>query len=201
MQLVLRAGVPTLQGGAVTAQETQAKVRVPDLFSLFRIDRAESRIVRNKAGEPEQFLIVHTTSAAKTTEVAKQLQAWILPARNPNVERPAEQASADMAEPAEREEEESEDASEEPARTPAAPEVAAFDDWWAGQVNQEILKMATPVKLSAAPAAEEEGQAAHVPAPRRYGGPYFPPHSQRRARGGRFPARRGLHQRAGGAGA
>ncbi len=162
LQLVLRAGIPTLQGGAVTVGDYQAKVRVPDLYSFFRIDGAETMIVRNKSGEPEQFLFVRTSSAAKSAEVAKNLQAWLLPARNPNVEHPAEETSdspeASRESSSDSDDEESEDAVETPTRRSTEQETPAFDNWGATQVDDEVLKTARPLALSAVPGAEEESK-------------------------------------------
>ena len=158
-RLVLGPGIPTLQGGAVTALESQAKVRVPDLFSFFRIDRAETRIVRNKAGEPEQFLFVHTTSAAKPAEVAKNLQAWMLPARNPNVEQTEADAPAARETESDASDDDSDDAGARPERSVAPErEAPAFDDWGASQVDEDVLKTATPVALTVVPGAEESSK-------------------------------------------
>ncbi len=79
LRIALGKGVRTTQGGAATAEGAEAKTRVPDAGSFFRIDSVKGAIVRNNDGEPEQVLFVQTTSAAKPEEIAKALRVYLLP--------------------------------------------------------------------------------------------------------------------------
>ncbi len=82
MKLVLPKGLRTLQGGAETKDEQEDKVRVPDLYSFFRIESTGTSIVRNKEGDPGQIFVVQTTAAAKSEDIAKELSVVVLPWKN-----------------------------------------------------------------------------------------------------------------------
>lgn len=79
MKLVLARGIRTLQGGAGTEADVEGKVRVPDIYSFFRIDDTRTGIVVNDKGDPEQFLFVTTTAVVKSEDVAKALSLVFLP--------------------------------------------------------------------------------------------------------------------------
>ncbi len=65
MRVTLERGLPTVQGGAVTTAEVEQKVRVPDVYSFFRIRSAKGTIVRNNDGEPEQVLLIEGDGRSK----------------------------------------------------------------------------------------------------------------------------------------
>jgi alpha-2-macroglobulin len=92
MKLVLTKGLATTQGGAHTASDVEDKVRVPDMFSFFKIEQTTGRVVRNADGDPEQVLIVSTTAAAKSDEIHKALHVYLLPKKEAAKD---EEASAD----------------------------------------------------------------------------------------------------------
>src|SRR5206468_1846883 len=52
--------------------------------SLFHIKGVQTHIVRNKIGEPEQFVMIETSSAARSEDIAKTLQIRRLPKSNPH---------------------------------------------------------------------------------------------------------------------
>ncbi len=79
MKLIVGPGTTTTQGNARTRKEFDAKVRLPDIRSFFKIENVEGKIVRNAENEPEQILLVSTTAAAKPEDVAKALHIWLLP--------------------------------------------------------------------------------------------------------------------------
>ena len=83
VRVTLEKGLPTLQGGAVTAAEVEKKVLVPDIYSYFRIRETKSEIVRNNEGEPEQILFIQTSCPAKTPDVQKGLHVYLLPKKKP----------------------------------------------------------------------------------------------------------------------
>ena len=87
MKLVIPQGVRTLQGGAETREDCEDKVRVPDLYSFFKIEHTETSIVRNKEGDPGQILVVQTTAAAKSADIAKALSVVVLPEKNQGHDR------------------------------------------------------------------------------------------------------------------
>ncbi len=83
MKLRLAAGLPAAQGGAHLAREVTANVAVPDLYSFFRITGTSTRIIKDKDGNPEQFLFVNTSCLARTEDLAKTLEVYALPPDNP----------------------------------------------------------------------------------------------------------------------
>ncbi|MGC3992299.1 MAG: Ig-like domain-containing protein [Chthoniobacteraceae bacterium] len=87
MKLVIPKGVRTLQGGAETRDDCEDKVRVPDLYSFFKIERSDTSIVRNKEGDPGQILVVQTTAGAKSEDLAKALSVVVLPQKNKDHDR------------------------------------------------------------------------------------------------------------------
>ena len=67
-------GIQPLRGGPPTSSELAADVRVPSLYDYFRIESANTALVRNERLEPEQVLIV----AASGGVGEKQLMSVIL---------------------------------------------------------------------------------------------------------------------------
>ncbi|CAN5562442.1 alpha-2-macroglobulin [soil metagenome] len=84
MKLTVGPGTTTTQGHARTEKEFDAKVRLPDVRSFFKIESVEGKIVRNAENEPEQILLVGTTAAAKPEDIAKALHLWLLPPNEGN---------------------------------------------------------------------------------------------------------------------
>jgi uncharacterized protein YfaS (alpha-2-macroglobulin family) len=83
MVLRLNAGLPAALGAARLKEDETARVRVPDLYSFFRIKDTSTCIIKDKNGNPEQFLFVETSCAARTEDLAKTLQVYALPPTNP----------------------------------------------------------------------------------------------------------------------
>ena len=79
MRVTLAKGLRSVQGGAETPADIEKKVRVPDIYSFFRIESVEGMIVRNHDGEPEQILLIKTTGAAKSEDIQKALHVYLLP--------------------------------------------------------------------------------------------------------------------------
>ena len=83
MKLHLGADLPALEGGARLPGEQTATVRVPALDSFFQIEKTSTSLVKDKDGRPEQFLIVETSCAARTEDLAGTLEVYALPPDNP----------------------------------------------------------------------------------------------------------------------
>ena len=140
MRISVGKGIATTQGGALTREEMQTKVRVPDLNSFFKIEEAKSTIVRDDAGQPGQVLIINTTAAVRSEDLQKALHVFLLP-RKP-VEDKTETTSSDAA-----------DEGEQTADT------ASGEDWSSPQeIDDEILQHARPVPLTVIPSQHEQTQ-------------------------------------------
>jgi uncharacterized protein YfaS (alpha-2-macroglobulin family) len=92
LRVTLEKGLPTLQGGALTAEVVEKKVLVPDIYSFFSVQKTSGTIVRNKDGEPEQVLFVETSCAAKTPDLLKSLRVYLLPKKKAAKDTDAETA-------------------------------------------------------------------------------------------------------------
>jgi uncharacterized protein YfaS (alpha-2-macroglobulin family) len=173
MKLILTPGLRGAQGGAPMRGDSQAKVRVPDLYSFFRIASAETKIVRNKDGDPEQFLIIETKGSARSEEIAKALQVYHLPKANPNrSEDHSAKEKEDNDQPADDEDEtgDEDDSSKRDGRyhedgnrdegagaedTKDADQADDFDDWAPKEVDADALAHSKPLKPALIPAKEE----------------------------------------------
>src|SRR6059036_1055369 len=81
MKIELSKGVRTAQGGAQTRDAAEQKLLIPSNGTAFQIKSIEGTIARNKAGEPEQVLILNTTADISSSELAKAIQIRLLPKR------------------------------------------------------------------------------------------------------------------------
>ena len=99
MKLELDKRLPTAQGGAQLGIELDQRVRIPDVYSFFKIESVDSQIVRNKAGDPEQFVVINTTANAKSADVAKSLELYLLPKKPDPADKP-EAGTADKGDDA-----------------------------------------------------------------------------------------------------
>src|SRR5438874_5911640 len=81
MKIELSKGVRTVQGGAQTRDAAEQKLLIPSNGTAFQIKAIEATIARNKAGEPEQELILNTTADINSRELAKAIQIRLLPKR------------------------------------------------------------------------------------------------------------------------
>ena len=81
----------TTAGEAHLDEAVQEEVVVPSMSELFSISSANTVIVTNDKGEPEQALVLATSVKVKTEELAKAIHAWILPKHKAkNEEKPYE---------------------------------------------------------------------------------------------------------------
>ncbi|WP_367872775.1 alpha-2-macroglobulin [Luteolibacter sp. Populi] len=76
VRLRITKGVNSAAYGKPLEQEPEVKTRVPDKFSGFHLTAADTRIIRNEEGDPEQMLFVHSDKDIDSEEVAKRIGAW-----------------------------------------------------------------------------------------------------------------------------
>jgi len=81
LYLQLASGVKSLVGSAKTRQELSDKVVIPSSSTFFRLEKAESKIVRNqqKNSEPEQILLLEFSDGVSAKALQKNLKALLLP--------------------------------------------------------------------------------------------------------------------------
>jgi uncharacterized repeat protein (TIGR01451 family) len=76
LKLRLSPGLVTTAGGKPMEPEREAKTRVPDKFSGFKLTGSETTIIRTDEGEPQQFLFINTDRDLDGTEIASRITAW-----------------------------------------------------------------------------------------------------------------------------
>ncbi len=82
--VTLLKGVKAARGGNGTEDEPQKDVAIPGLYSHLKIGSAVVAIAQNARLEPEQVIVVETTAAASTDELARKTTAWLLPLHHPD---------------------------------------------------------------------------------------------------------------------
>ena len=87
MTLKLASGITAQRGGPGTASEVQRVVDIPGLFNA-SITAVEAGIVTNEAGEPEHVLHVSASMPVHERELARVVQAWLLPATKNEKDKP-----------------------------------------------------------------------------------------------------------------
>src|SRR5213592_4843118 len=95
MKIELSKGVKTAQGGALTRDAAEQKLLIPSNGTAFQIKSIEGTIARNKAGEPEQVLILNTTADISSSELAKAIQIRLLPKRESEKTKETDSESSD----------------------------------------------------------------------------------------------------------
>lgn len=83
IKLTLEPGLKTTNGGTGTSKPVGSNIRVPDIYSGFNVESADTRIIRTDEGEPEQYLFVEASGYARGEEMEKHIQAWLLPKDKP----------------------------------------------------------------------------------------------------------------------
>lgn len=76
-------GVRSARGGEGTLSAITTEVRIPGSYEYFRIESAEASFVRNTRYEPEQVLIIQTSTEARQEDLAKNLTVYLLPKDRP----------------------------------------------------------------------------------------------------------------------
>jgi uncharacterized protein YfaS (alpha-2-macroglobulin family) len=85
VKLRVREGLASSAGGLPLAAGVEAKTRVPDKFSGFKLTGANTRIIRDEEGEPQQILFIESDLDLDSAEVARLLSVdWRAGSFNPN---------------------------------------------------------------------------------------------------------------------
>ncbi len=87
MKIIIDEGVDSALGGKPSLKAISRKVRVPGMFSYFRMRGVELSFARNEEFESEQIMVLQTTAGAYEEEIARNFSAWLLPKDKPATER------------------------------------------------------------------------------------------------------------------
>ncbi|MCP4750973.1 MAG: alpha-2-macroglobulin family protein [Proteobacteria bacterium] len=83
VKLVVNDGVKSSVAGSNASIEEASYAAVPGMYSFFRVSQAEPTFVRNEQYEPEQVLVVDTTTRVAQEELANHLELFLLPRDRP----------------------------------------------------------------------------------------------------------------------
>ena len=83
MVVTLEKGARAARGGPPTEEPISTEVKVPGMFSYFRVAKGHVTLVPNERLEPEQVLVLETSAGATEEEIGKHVAAWILPRNRP----------------------------------------------------------------------------------------------------------------------
>jgi uncharacterized protein YfaS (alpha-2-macroglobulin family) len=90
MKLQLAAGAKSALGQAETSDAVIDEVRIPDIYSFFRVTNAGSRIVRNQQDQPEQILALEFSDDVLDQALLDSLEIYLLPKRSKGWRGPRE---------------------------------------------------------------------------------------------------------------
>ncbi|MEE8424314.1 MAG: MG2 domain-containing protein, partial [Elusimicrobiota bacterium] len=76
-------GVQAVAGGPSFMTELKSEVRVPGMYTFFRVSSLEPTLVRNERYEPEQVLVLAMTAGVLESEIRGKLSVYALPRRMP----------------------------------------------------------------------------------------------------------------------
>jgi uncharacterized protein YfaS (alpha-2-macroglobulin family) len=79
MKLVLGKGLQTAQGGAYLNEELTKTVPIPTRYAFFKVTASEGAVVRNTDGDPEQFIMIHTSADVAPADLAAGVEIYLLP--------------------------------------------------------------------------------------------------------------------------
>jgi alpha-2-macroglobulin len=158
MKIELSKGVRTAQGGAETRDAAEQKLLIPSNGTAFQIKAIEATIARNKAGEPEQVLILNTTADISSKELAKAIQIRLLPKREAKKTDESDSESSDSESAAQSNDSDensqgagSEEESEETTKSDSASKWQSPTD-----VPDDVLEQAKRIEFTVVPSEKAQ---------------------------------------------
>jgi len=94
MKLHLAEGLKSALGEATTGEAVTGEVRIPDIYSFFRVQSAESHIVRNEKDQPEQIISLNFSDDVAEKAVLNSMELYLLPERRRGWSGPREITTA-----------------------------------------------------------------------------------------------------------
>ncbi|MGM0593765.1 MAG: alpha-2-macroglobulin [Pseudomonadota bacterium] len=82
MRLTLAKKVKSAHGPGSSDEEVRGSVRIPDIYSFFRVEQSDSRIVRNAEDEPEQIITIGFSDDIEAEQVHGAMAIYLLPKRH-----------------------------------------------------------------------------------------------------------------------
>jgi uncharacterized protein YfaS (alpha-2-macroglobulin family) len=86
MALTIDSGIRAERGGPSTEQKLERNVSIPGKYTFLRVGSEDLTLVRNERYEPEQVLVVNTTTGVQESEIMKNLTVFLLPVDLPPIQ-------------------------------------------------------------------------------------------------------------------
>lgn len=86
LTMTVDKGVPAQAGGNGSAAKLSQAIGVPGQYGLSITD-VTPLVVTNERFEPEHVLVIHTSQLVHERELAKNVSAWVLPLKNPDIKK------------------------------------------------------------------------------------------------------------------
>ena len=147
VRLTIPHGLVSASGTSQTTRDEITKVRVPDRYSFFHIDRIQSSTARRANGDIVQLIVVATCANTKATDITSAIQVWLLPNKK-NVEEGNDNNGSKNYESNKGDSQNTDPAD----NNENSEETTEADSWKSpGEVTDEVLKTAQklPVTLEA----------------------------------------------------
>jgi uncharacterized protein YfaS (alpha-2-macroglobulin family) len=84
MWITLAAGIHAASGGPATEKKIERQVSIPGIYSFLRVNSAVLSLVDNERNEPEQILVLETTTGVAEKEMQRNVSAYLLPVNHPD---------------------------------------------------------------------------------------------------------------------
>lgn len=130
MRIRIDKGIQAAAGGKGTPDVLTDSATVPGMFSYFRVLELDLGFARNENNEPKRVLVIETKVQVHEKEIAKNLNAWILPKEN-------------------------RDRDGDGRDDPDYKSDGGIYYWRTGEVDRKVLAKGTPVKLTHIPNERE----------------------------------------------
>jgi alpha-2-macroglobulin len=84
MWITLAPGIRAAAGGPPTEKKIERQVSIPGIYSFLRVNSAELSLVDNERNEPEQILVLETTTGVAEKDMQRNVSAYLLPVNHPD---------------------------------------------------------------------------------------------------------------------
>ncbi len=84
MWITVEPGIRAAAGGPATEQKVERQVSIPGLYSFLRIGSGNLSLVSNEHNEPEQIIVLESTTGVAQKEMARSVSAFVLPVNHPD---------------------------------------------------------------------------------------------------------------------
>lgn len=84
MWITVEPGIRAAAGGPPTEKKIERQVSIPGLYSFLRINSGNLSLVSNEHNEPEQIVVLETTTGVEQREMSRSVSVFVLPVNHPD---------------------------------------------------------------------------------------------------------------------